>query len=247
MNWNPSERILIKITSKRSDGYIIHSTARANQGDVASAEADLNRPYFCPRRKVLPGTLHAWSFYAVIKTEAAGPRHDSAVPSGPHRYTRPRFTPGHEALGKHRLRAWPRLPLAVKRLQEQFEKSALRRRSRVSYLGQAQARNSKQADAEQSFSKAVELAPSNAAAILALAGVQAARAETDAAIASYKRAIPLASDERAKSLSRLALYTRPRGDWQQAQTTYAARLFSIQGDNAFAANNLAYPAPRTRW
>jgi Tfp pilus assembly protein PilF len=80
---------------------------------------------------------------------------------------------------------------AVKRLQEQFQKSP-QDAGLAFLLGQAQARNSQQAEAEQSFSKAVELAPSNPGAILALATVQSARGETDAAIASYKRAIPLA-------------------------------------------------------
>src|SRR6266436_6592648 len=45
-NWHELESIgtqLTKIDPNAADGYILHSTARANQGDVAGAEADLNR------------------------------------------------------------------------------------------------------------------------------------------------------------------------------------------------------------
>jgi Flp pilus assembly protein TadD len=105
-------------------------------------------------------------------------------------------------------------------------------------LGQAQLRNSQQADAEQSFTRAAELSPSNAGPIIALAGVQTALGETDAAIASYKRAIPLAPTNIQIIIELGSLY-EAKGDWQQAQTTYQQAL-AMQSDNAFAANNLAY-------
>ena len=88
------------------------------------------------------------------------------------------------------------------------------------------------------MSKAVELAPTNSAAISALAAVQANHGETDAAIATYKRAIPLAPTNAQLVVALGSLY-EAKGDWQQAQTIYKQAL-SIQGDNPVAANNLAY-------
>jgi len=105
-------------------------------------------------------------------------------------------------------------------------------------LGQAQLRNSQQADAAQSFARSAELSPSNAAPIIALAGIQVSRGETDAAIASYKRAILLAPTNAQLVVSLGTLY-EAKGDWQQAEATYRQAL-SIQSDNAYAANNLAY-------
>jgi len=84
----------------------------------------------------------------------------------------------------------------------------------------------------------VELAPTNSAAISALAAVQANHGETDAAIATYKRAIPLAPTNAQLVVALGSLY-EAKGDWQQAQTIYKQAL-SIQGDNPVAANNLAY-------
>src|SRR4029077_14845393 len=59
-----------------------------------------------------------------------------------------------------------------------------------------------------------------------------------AAIASYKRAFALAPTNPQLLVSLGSLY-EAKGDWQQAQTGYQEAL-SIQRDNAFAANNLAY-------
>src|SRR5262249_57579864 len=71
-----------------------------------------------------------------------------------------------------------------------------------------------------------------------LAKVQASRGETDAAIANYKRAAPLAPTNSQILVALGALY-ESKGDWRQAETTYQQAL-SIQADNPYAANNLAY-------
>jgi len=105
-------------------------------------------------------------------------------------------------------------------------------------LGQAQARNSQPGNAEQSFSRAVELSPANASFAIALASLQSARGETDNAIASYKRASQLAPSNAQVLVALGALY-ESKGDWQQAESCYQ-RALSIQSDNAVAANNLAY-------
>jgi tetratricopeptide (TPR) repeat protein len=232
-DWHELESIgtqLIKITPNAADGYIIHSSARANQGDVAGAEADLNRLILSAPQSPA-GYLNLGLLRAKQKrwTEADSLFHQALTRD-------PGLLQAYEALANIDFaRGEP--GAAVKRLQEQFQKSP-GDAGLAFLLGQAQARNSQQADAEQSFSRAVELAPSNLAPIVALAAVQAARGETDAAIASYKRAIPLAPTNAQIVVSLGSLY-EAKGDWQQAQTTYQQAL-SIQGDNAFAANNLAY-------
>jgi tetratricopeptide (TPR) repeat protein len=123
------------------------------------------------------------------------------------------------------------------RLQAQLQKSP-NSAALAFLLGQAQLRNSQQADAEQSFARAAQLEPANVAPIAALATLQAIRGETDAAILSYKRAIPLAPTNSQLIVSLGALY-ETKGNWQQAQSTYQQAL-SVQPDNGFAANNLAY-------
>ena len=72
----------------------------------------------------------------------------------------------------------------------------------------------------------------------ALAGLQASRGETDAAIASFKRAITLVPTNSQLAVSLGSLY-ETKGDWQQAKAIYEQAL-AMQSDNAFAANNLAY-------
>src|SRR5439155_81444 len=181
-DWHELESIgtqLIKITPNAADGYIIHSTARANQGDVASAEVDLNRLLLsAPQSPV--GYLQLGLLRAKQKrwTEA-----DSLFRQA---LTRdPGSLEAHEALANIDFeRGQP--AAAVKRLEEQVQKSPSNA-GLAFLLGQAQVRNSQQADAEQSFLKAVELAPANSTPLIALAAVQSARGETEAAITSYKR------------------------------------------------------------
>jgi tetratricopeptide (TPR) repeat protein len=126
---------------------------------------------------------------------------------------------------------------AISRLQEQVHKNP-NSAAMVYLLGQAQLRNSQDDEATKSFTRAVELAPANFAPVSALAVLQAKHGETDAAISSYKKAIALAPTNAQLVVSLGSLY-ETKGDWQQAQTTYQQAL-SIQGDNTFAANNLAY-------
>src|SRR5882724_4055437 len=144
-DWHELESIgtqLIKITPNAADGYIIHSTARANQGDVASAEADLNRLILSAPQSPA-GYLHLGLLRAKQKrwTEADSLFHQALTRD-------PGSLQAHEALANIDFaRGQP--AVAVKRLQEQFQKSPSDA-GLAFLLGQAQARNSQQADAEQS-------------------------------------------------------------------------------------------------
>jgi tetratricopeptide (TPR) repeat protein len=94
------------------------------------------------------------------------------------------------------------------------------------------------AGAETAFAKAVELEPKSSGAIIKLGEVQAARGETDQAIATYQRAtqdLPTNSDLQVL-LGELYEFKK---DWSNAQAAYQKAL-AIKPSDPLASNNLAH-------
>jgi Flp pilus assembly protein TadD len=130
-----------------------------------------------------------------------------------------------------------RAPNAIRLIRTQLERTPDNSHL-YSLLGQALLRNGKPAEAEQALTRATVLDTHNVGALVLLGQTQASRGATDLAISNYQYAIKLVPNSVKLYVGLGGLYELQH-DWHNAETSYQKAL-SIQSDDAFAANNLAY-------
>ena len=221
---------LKKIAPRSSEGYLFDATARMNQNDATSAEADLNELV-----SIAPD--HALGYVKLGQLRIIQKRLNEAE-------TFYRQALSHEPGSVDALQGLVDVDFrrnkpddALHLLQTAIQQNP---NSAQLYLlqGQALAQNKQAAGAEKSLEQAVQLDKQNVNAIALLAGLQAARGGHDEAISTYKSAIALSPNNAALQVALGSLY-ESTGNWQNAQTIYQQVLDS-QPDNAVAANNLAY-------
>src|SRR6267154_997293 len=126
---------------------------------------------------------------------------------------------------------------AIRLIQTQLERTP-DNSPLYSLLGQALLRNGKPAEAEQALTRATDLDKQNVGALILLGQAQASRGATDRAISNLQHALELFPTSVRLYVDLASLY-ESQGNWQKAETLYQKAL-SIQSDDAFAANNLAY-------
>jgi len=221
---------LKKIVPRSPEGYLFDATARLNQNDAASAEADLNQ------------------LVTLAPDKALG-----YVKLGQLRVVQKRLNEA-ETLYRQALSHEPGSVEAVQGLADvdfrrnkpdqalQVLKTAIEQNPNNAqlYALQAQAliQNKQPADAEKSLERALQIDKQNMNALILLAQLQANRGARDEAISTYQRAIEIAPNSAVLQVALGGLY-ESSSDWQKAQTIYQKAL-SIQPYNPQAANNLAY-------
>jgi tetratricopeptide (TPR) repeat protein len=232
-DWKALEPIgtqLEKIAPNSPHGYLFHATAKFNQGDAVTAEADLMHLL-----DAFPGS--ALGYVRLGQLRAEQKRWDEA--ENAYRQALLREPNSIEAL-----HGWVELDFrrnrpsdAIRLVQSQIDRigdqSAI-----YSLLGQAQLRNRQPAEAARALARAIELDNQNVNALISMADAQRALGNIDQAILTYKQAIELVPNDIRLYLAEGSLYEL-QGNWQQAQSMYQKAL-SIQPDHALAANNFAY-------
>ena len=212
------------------NGYILRSTARIAENDLAGAETDLKK---------------------AIEVAPQSPRGYTAM--GGLRATQKRFSEAAK-LYEQALERDPNYTDALKGLvniyigQKQPAKALARVNAQIAkepnnssyYLLQGMTFiGTKQLDkAEAAFQKASELDKTNMEALLFLGQVQAAQGSIDKAIASNERSIQ-ENPRDVRAYIMLGTLEEARGNWQKAQDAYQKGL-QVDPDNPLACNNLAY-------
>jgi tetratricopeptide (TPR) repeat protein len=221
---------VLRIAPRASEGYLFDATARINQNDAAGAEADLNKLT----------TLAPNSPIGYVKL-------------GQLRVSQKRLNDAevlfHQALSHdpnsiEAIQGLVDLQFRRNQPQDAFDllKTSIDQNpnSAALYLlqGQAFAQNQQLPEAEKPLEHALQLDPKNIHAVILLGQLQANRGAKDQAIATYQRAIEQAPNTMSLQLALGALY-ESAGNWQSAQVIYQ-KVLTVQPDNPFAANNLAY-------
>ena len=221
----------LKKTAPRSpEGYLFDATARMNQNDAASAEADLNR-------LIIIAPDRALGYVKLGQLRVIQKKLDEAAKLFRQGLSRePQSLEALEGLMDVDFRnnkPTEGLQMVQAAIEENPSNSKL-------YVLQAQAliKNKQQKEAEQALERATQLDNQNVNAIVLLAELQAERGAKDQAIASYQRAIALSPNTMSLQVALGGLY-ESSGNWQTAQTIYQ-RVLSAQPDNPVASNNLAY-------
>ncbi len=218
------------IAPRNPEGYLLHASARMNQGDAAGAEADLNHLIeMAPQSSlgyVKLGQLRASQgrLDDAEKMYRAGLSRDSnsidAVQGLVDLYFRRNKSDA-----------------ALHTLQEKIEHDP----GNVGlYLlqGEALLQVKQPAEAAASFKRALELDKQNVPALILLAKIESSAGEIDQAIANYRQALAAAPTNIPIHLA-LGSLLESKGNWQEAQSIYEKAL-AIQPEDALAANNLAY-------
>jgi tetratricopeptide (TPR) repeat protein len=221
---------LKKIAPRSPEGYLFDATARINQNDSVSAEADLNQLIALAPDRAL-GYVKLGQLRVIQKklNEAEtlyrqGLSHEPASLDALQGLVDVDFRRGKSA---------DALQLVQKAIEQNSNSAAL-------YLlqGQALVQNKQNAEAEKSLERAIQLDKQNLKSVVLLAELQASRGARDQAIATYQRAIELSPNALSLQVALGTLY-EASGNWQVAQTIYQ-KVLSVQEDNPQAANNLAY-------
>jgi tetratricopeptide (TPR) repeat protein len=221
---------LQKIAPASMEGYLLDATARFNQGDVSAAEVDLKRVL-----DLAPQSAIGFAKLGRLRTE----QNRRAEAEDFYRkglLREPGSFDALEGLVDLDFRAG-KAANAIGLIQAQLERTP--DNSRLYFLlGQAFLRNGRPAEAEQMLTRAVDLDKQDVGALVLLGQMEASHGATDMAISNYQHAIELVPSS-ARLYVELAGVYELRADWQMAETLYQKAL-SIQSDDAFAANNLAY-------
>jgi len=232
-DWRSLEQIstqLKKSAPNSLDALLFHATARFNQGDRASAEADLDH-----------------------LLELAPDRPIAYIKLGQLRVSEKRYTEA-DTYFRQALRRDPNSIDAVKgivgidlaknrpadALQFLEEQIAHNPNSPALYLveGQLQLERKQSVLAEAALSRAIELDPSSVAALVLLAQTQVSLGKTELAIAHYQKAIELSPREPRWYVAVGSLYEKS-GEWLRARDSYQKAL-AIEPEDALASNSLAY-------
>jgi tetratricopeptide (TPR) repeat protein len=232
-DWKDLESIgvhLMKIAPNSPGGFLFHATARINQGDAASSEADLKQLIQIspqsPQGYVKLGQLRVltkrWNEAEILYREALNRSPDflDAIQG----IVDLDFQRGHSEDALHFLNT---------KIDADPNNATL-----YFLQGQSYLRIKQLAPAKQSFSRCIDLDKKQPAAFIMLAQVEQTLGNVADAIANYRRAIALAPNNDALYATTGVLYDS-QGNWQEAETWYQKAL-SIQPDEALAANNLAY-------
>lgn len=232
-DWTNLEPIgvqLKKISPQSSGGYLFHATARFNQGDAASAEADLNQllrmapemPMGYAKLGQLRAAQKRWNEAEQLYIEAL--RHSPDYLDAIRGMVDLDFRRGRPADARQFL-------------QGQIARDP---HNAILYLlqGEAYLQDKHLEDAKQSFSRCLELDKQNLTAFVMLGQVEQALGHPAESIASYQRAIAIAPND-AGLYTNLGVTYEAQGNWQAAQAAYQ-RALALDPERALAANNLAY-------
>jgi tetratricopeptide (TPR) repeat protein len=221
---------LKKVAPRAPEGYLYEATARLNQNDVASAEADLGELITLAPDRAL-GYVRLGQLRVIQKRL---PEAETLFRQGLSR--EPTSIDALQGLMDLDFRR-NKPEDALQQVQTAIQQSP---NSPQLYVlqGQALLHNKQAREAEQSFERAVQLDKQNVNAIVLLAELQAGRGARDQAIATYQRAIELSPNAVSLQVALGSLY-ESSGNWQTAQTMYQ-KVLTAQPDNPVAANNLAY-------
>ncbi len=221
---------LKKIAPRYPEGYLFDATARMNQNDPASAEADLKQLVTLSPDKALGYVKLGQLRIAQKRYNEAGIFYREGLSHEPGSldalqglvYLDFREDKGAEAL--HLLKS---------EIERDPNNASL-------YLLQAKAliQSKQPSEAEQSIQRAVDLDKQNVSALVMLAELQSSRGARDQAMATYQRAIEISPNNTNLQVALGSLY-EASGNWQAAQTIYQ-KVIDVAPDNAVAANNLAY-------
>ncbi len=232
-DWTNLESIgvqLKKISPQSPGGYLFHATARFNQGDPVSAEADLNQ--------LVQGSPENPMGYARLgQLRTAQKRWNDA-----------------ERYYQDALKRAPDYPDAIQGMVDldlrrekpadalQFIQAQINRDPNNAALyflqGQSYVQGKRLTDAERSFSHCVELDKQNLNGLILLGQVRQAQGHSAEAIASYQQAIAIAPGNAGLYTTLGATY-EGQGNWQEAQKAFQ-RALALEPEQALAANNLAY-------
>lgn len=232
-DWSALEQIagkLKKIAPQAPGGYLFHATARINQGDAASAEADLVQ--------LIQVSHQSPMAYAKLGQLRASQKRWGEAEN---------FY--HEALNRDpdfldAIRGTVDLEFGRGKPAEalQFVQAKIDRKpgNAALYLiqGDLYLREKRLVDAERSFARCIELDNRNLAGFTKLGQVQQALGNTSGALTNYQRAIAIAPNNSGLYTAMGVAY-EGLGNWQEAQAAYQ-RALAIQPDDALPANNLAY-------
>jgi len=221
---------LKKITPRSPEGFLFDATARANQNDAASAEADLTQ-------LVTLAPNNALGYVKLGQLRLAQKRLNEAETF--YRQALSRDPNSLEALrGLVELNFRRNKPAdALRLIQTQIDANP---NSSPLYLlqGQALLQNKQSGEAEHALERTIQLDKQNLNAVTLLAELQEARGARDQAMTTYQRAIELSPNNASLQVA-LGTLQEASGNWQAAQSTYQKAL-SLQPENPLASNNLAY-------
>jgi len=232
-DWRTLEELsdqLKKNAPNVAEGYLYHATARLNQGDATSAEADLIH-----LQQIAPLS----PLYYVKMGELRLVQHRQAESES---FFRQALT--HDPDSLEAIRGIVQIDLlknkTVEALKFVHEQTVRSPNSPGLFLLQAELQwhAKQQQQAEESLSRVLDLDSKSTAAYALRAQIQIAQGQTEKAIATYQRAIELAPLDIRLQMALGGLY-ETLGNWQDAQSTYQ-KLLAIQPENALASNNLAY-------
>ncbi len=221
---------LKKIAPRSPEGYLFDATARANQNDAASAEADLTQLVTLAPNNALGYVKLGQLRLAQKRLNEAETYYRQGLSRDPNSLEALR---GLVELNFRRNKPAEALRLIQTQLSTNPNSSPL-------YLmqGQALLQNKQSAEAEHALEQAIQLDKQNLNAVTLLAELQDARGARDQAMTTYQRAIELSPNNAALQVA-LGTLQEASGNWQAAQTTYQKAL-SLQPENPLASNNLAY-------
>jgi tetratricopeptide (TPR) repeat protein len=231
-DWTNLEPIgiqLKKISPQSPGGYLFHATARFNQGDPVSAEADLNQliqlapeiPMGYAKLGQLRASQKRWNEAERYYQEALKRAPDD-----------PDAIQGMVDLDFRRGRAAD----ARQFVQAQIDR-APNNAGLYLLLGQSYLQENRLVDARQSFLNCLEIEKQNLTGLIMLGHVEQALGHSAEAIANYQHAIAIAPNN-AELYTTLAVSFEGQGNWQEAQTAYQ-RALALDPEGALAANNLA--------
>jgi cellulose synthase operon protein C len=218
------------IAPRSAEGYLFDATARMNQNDASTAEADLNRLVTMAPDRALGYIKLGQLRVAQNKLNEAETFYRQGLTREPGSIE---ALQGLVELDFRRNKAADALRLLQTELQRNPSSAALHL-----LQGQALLQNKQPADAEHALEQAIALDKQNVSAVVLLAELQAGRGAKDQAISTYQRAIELSPNNLALQVALGSLF-EATGNWQSAQSSYQ-KVLSAQPENALAANNLAY-------
>jgi tetratricopeptide (TPR) repeat protein len=232
-DWRELESIghrLRTTAPKRPEGYLFHATALMNQGDSEGAEADLNSLVQVDPKNPL-GYAKLGQLKAAEKRWVDSQKfYQEALDRSPDFLDAIQGVVGVDsARGKS--------SDALQFIQTQINQSPS---NAALYLlqGEVYLDNAKLPEAEQAFTKCIELDRQNLPAFILLAQVETALGKSADAAANYQNAIAL-SPNNVRLYTALGGTYEAQGSWQQAQSAYQQAL-AIRPDEPMSANNLAY-------
>jgi len=212
------------------EGYTFHSMARANQGDVATAELDLKHLIdLFPQRAVGYVELGQLRFYQKRWNDAEA-LFRQGLTLEPNAFDSLRGLLKVYFAKNQPSKALDLASTAIARDPQNAELYLLQ--------AKAQLQAKEKGDAELSLKHSLQIDNRNINAWILLAQLQTSLQRVDEAIASYGKAIELAPTNASLHVFIGSLYETQK-NWQEAQNAYRKAL-AFEPEQPTAANNLAY-------